>query len=485
MEMGLRGFIMSSLNAYEILGLTNSTTDEAIRSSYRKLALQYHPDKNRGDISSAEKFLHITAAYDKIKDSVHRKVYDESLLKDTVSKQNGNRTNTTTEKKSFDIADALREFMATIRSDTALRNAFDESAIDVCKGANCRITVGLSLRDVSLGVKKTIVVNHLKKCSFCNGTGSHDSTAVLVLCSTCNGHGMVRVAGKGETVSCPQCYGSGKKVQNACTSCNGSGRKSGSFNTVVEFPKGIGEGNFITVSGFGDAGLHGGKPGDLLVYVEDIPDLQFKRLGYDLETNVTIAALTAILGGQCLVISLEGETLSVQIPPGTQPESIFSIKDRGLPQSYGHGRGNLYVCIHIHIPDALSAIERSIYESLLVVSTSNKQPPLKSKETDTWIIRDEGEMVLINAGVGKFTQKIFERPEVAELISKKDVLVGLYLHDITIVDSMDIGFWIKFGRVLQKNGGAFYLVDPCESIEDIITTTSIDDLFPIKKSALH
>lgn len=470
---------MEQKTAYVILGVAQTASDDEIKSAYRKLAVALHPDKNPGDTAASSRFCEVTEAYEKVRDPVKRSAYDLTLVNKSPGQPEGNNAHAGTAKTGFDMADALREFMANFRSDTVLRDSFEATGDDPSFGGNIKMSIALTLKESALGVQKTIEVQHLATCKACVGSGRGNGKSSLVKCLKCNGHGILRVAGAGEIITCPQCKGTKQDMLHPCQSCSGSGRVPEVKKVPVLFPAGIGEGNFITLSGFGNAGIRNGKAGDLVVSIEEIPDAQFKRLGYDLETEVTISVLTAILGGKCMLLTLEGETVSLQIPPGTQPETLFGLKELGLPRYQASSRGSLYAKIHVKIPNKLLPNEKELYESLAQIKKGDTEKEQLSRDSENWLLREINGVWFVNAGKRKFDHHIFDLPEVRQVLSEKDRQVALDLRQIEFIASMDIGIWIKAGKALQKNGGKMFLVAPQKTVLEVIRETRIDAIFPI------
>jgi molecular chaperone DnaJ len=464
-------------SSFEILGVTLVSSDDEIRSAYRKLAIRFHPDKNQDDPTAADAFRQIVAAYESIRDEESRKKYNNACS-DSQNRSNAESVNVQV-KSQFDLADALRTFMGSMRYDTILRESFEaKRGVPGC-GSNVSSTVQLTLHEIVLGVQKTITCNHLKVCSTCKGTGSSDPHFRMVTCKQCGGHGIVRVAGQDETIVCPVCKGTAKEIVNPCAQCNGSGQVSGESTVTVRFPQGIGEGNVVTMSGKGNAGFRGAGAGDLLVYIEEIADPQFSRQGYDLETDVTIPVLTAILGGRTMALTLDGETVSLRIPAGTQPETLFALKSYGLPVYRGVGRGNLYVRVHVAIPEKLTEREKQCYESLAFCIADTEQKENYDKLIRKWLIRQKDDVWIINGGNGAFNNNVFEHPDVVKLLEMKRVKIAVDLSSVNLVHSLAIGLWIKIWKKLQSCGGEFFIINPNPDVMNVLADMNMDSIFKI------
>jgi molecular chaperone DnaJ len=463
--------------SYDILGVAQFASDDEIRGAYRKLAIQFHPDKNPDDATAADTFRQIVAAYESIRDEESRKKYDD---KRNASQSKSDTTiNKTQEKSHFDLADALRSFMGSMRYDTILRDSFEANRNLPDSGSNVRITVPLTLREIALGVQKTITYAHTKICNSCNGTGASDNQSKIITCRQCGGHGIVRIAGQNDKIVCLLCKGTAKEITNPCLQCKGTGQISGESTLTVRFPQGIGEGNILTFAGKGNSGFRGGTAGDLLVYIDEIADPQFRRQGYDLETDATIPVLTAILGGRTMALTLDGETVSLRIPEGTQPETLFALKFCGLPVYKGTGRGNLYVRVHVVIPDKLTDQERLCYESMTYRDTDTEKNGNNDTMPGSWKVREKDGSWRINGGDGKFNDAIFDHPEVARILECKEVKVGIDLSNVNLVHSLAIGLWIKIWKKLQVNGSEFFIVNPNPDVMNVLADMNMDSIFKI------
>jgi len=367
---------------YEILGVSRNADADEIKKAYRKLAFEYHPDRNNGSKEAEEKFKEATEAYEVLRDPDKRAAYDRyghAGVKGGAAGGPG--------FGGFDFADALEVFMRDFGGFSGFGDIFGERSRrgrgGVRKGADMQVRVELDLAEVASGARKSIRVAVLNPCKACGGTGG-EGGAAPVSCGTCGGTGEVRrvqrsFLGQVVTVSpCPTCGGEGLQVEHPCKSCGGETLERGEKTIQVEIPPGVSTGDYITVRGQGNAGVRGGPRGDILVVIEVEEDPRFVREGANLIYRLPITYTQAVLGAEVDVPMVTG-TVRVKIPPGTQSRKTLRLRERGLPHLHGGGRGDLLVQVVVWIPSSPNAEERALLQRLAEVEST---PPGRMEEEE-------------------------------------------------------------------------------------------------------
>lgn len=361
---------------YEILGVGRDADADEIKKAYRKLAFEYHPDRNNGSKEAEAKFKEATEAYEVLRDPDKRAAYDRyghAGVKGGAGAGAG--------FGGFDFADALEIFMRDFGGFSGLDDLFGgrggrRGRGGARKGADMQVRVELDLAEVDTGTKKKIRVQVLDPCSACNGTGG-EGGAPPTTCPTCEGLGEVRRVQRsflGQVVTvgpCPDCGGSGQYVEKPCQVCHGETLERGEKTIEVEIPPGVSTGDYITVRGQGNAGARGGPRGDIMVVLEVEEDPRFVRDGANLIYQLPITYTQAVLGAELEVPMVSG-TVRVKVPPGTQSGKTLRLRERGLPHLQSGGRGDLLVRVVVWIPPSPSSEERALLEQLREVES---EPP--------------------------------------------------------------------------------------------------------------
>jgi molecular chaperone DnaJ len=359
---------MDKRDYYEILGVSKSASKEEIKKAYRKVALQFHPDRNPDDKSAEDKFKEAAEAYEVLSDDEKKARYDRfghAGMSGAGGFGGGNMNMEDIFSQFGDIFGEGNPFESFFGGGGGRRRRTRGTGTP---GSNLRVRVKLTLEEISSGVQKKIKVKKHMTCDGCGGTGAKDSGSFQT-CNTCNGNGVVRrvsntILGQMQTTTtCPSCHGEGKVVTAKCTKCRGEGRAYGEEVITIDIPAGVSEGVQLSMSGRGNAGQRGGIPGDLLINVEEVPHADLKRDGnnviYDLFLNVADAAL----GTQIEVPTIGGKA-KIKIPKGTQSGKLFRLKGKGLPSLNGYGKGDQLIDVNVYTPTSLNPEEVKILEKL-------------------------------------------------------------------------------------------------------------------------
>jgi molecular chaperone DnaJ len=356
---------MPKRDYYDVLGVGRNATEGEIKKAYRKLALQYHPDKNPNDKAAEEKFKEATEAYEVLRDRSSRERYDR-FGHAGVESFGGFGFDFGT----FDLGDALRAFMRDFGSPFSdiLRGRAGGPRTAARGGSDLRVRVTLSLEDIAQDTEKTIRFRRLASCGACRGTGAKNGTA-FGTCTVCSGQGQIRRVHQSflgqfvNVTTCSNCKGQGRVITERCDECGGEGRRQVEETIQVKIPAGISTSNFIPIRGKGNDGLLGGPPGDLLVYIEEKEHPVFERDGADIFCDVPIDYSLATLGGKIDVPTLDGPH-ELRIPAGTQSQKVFRLRGKGLPKLNGRGKGNQLVRVIVWIPTKMSKKEKELVEQL-------------------------------------------------------------------------------------------------------------------------
>lgn len=358
---------MAKRDYYEVLGVDKNASENEIKAAYRKLAIKYHPDKNPGNAEAEEKFKEAAEAYDVLHDPQKRQQYDQfgfSAPSGGFSSAGG-----------FSMDDIFSMFGDVFGGHAGGFGGFggfgNGSGHQTFRGADLRLTVKLTLQEISTGVTKKFKVKKDVACSHCHGSGSEDGSGTTT-CPTCQGHGVViktvrTMLGMMQTqTECPTCHGEGTVIKNKCHKCNGTGVEKGEEVVEINIPAGVAEGMIVNVSGKGNAGPHNGVNGDIQVYIKEEGNDTFVRDGQDVIYNLLLDFPTAVLGGEVSIPTIEGNNVKIKIEPATQPGKTLRLRGKGLPQvqGYGTGRGDLVVNISVYIPKTLSKQERKAIEEM-------------------------------------------------------------------------------------------------------------------------
>jgi molecular chaperone DnaJ len=360
---------MSKRDYYEVLGITRSATEVEIKSSYRKLAMKYHPDRNPGDSEAEEKFKEAAEAYDVLMDPNKRARYDQfghAGMRGGGFDSGFNNVNDIFSHFS-DIFGGGSIFDEIFGSGGSRRHSGRHKQPGI-QGGDLKITLRLTLEEIAEGVEKTLKVKRYEKCTHCTGSGAKTGSSTEE-CSTCRGTGEVRTVSRsmfGQFVNiqvCPACQGEGRTIKEKCPHCHGEGRDKNEATLKVNIPAGVSSGNYIPLRGQGDAGIRGGGSGDLIVLIEEQEHEFFVRDEDDIHYEHTISIAEAALGTESEIPVLGGSVI-MKVEPGTQPGKILRLRDKGIRHLNHSGRGDQLVHINIYIPTKLTNKEKDMFKEL-------------------------------------------------------------------------------------------------------------------------
>ena len=353
---------------YEILEVSRNATADEIKKSYRKKALQFHPDKNPGDAQAEKRFKEVSEAYEVLSDDQKRQVYDR-YGKEGLSGAGGGPG-----MQGFSSMDeALRTFMGAFGMGGGGESIFDffggggggdfggDAGRGVRQGASKRVNITISFEEAARGADKELVISNYVKCTTCDGKGASNPQAVKT-CTRCSGRGQISEQ-RGffnMTTACPTCHGEGKIITDPCKNCRGQGVVKEKQHVKIHIPAGVDSGMRLKMNGYGDAGQNGGPSGDLYVFITVESHDLFDREGNDILLDLPISFTEAALGCKKEVPSLFNHTCRITIPEGTQNGKIFRVKAEGFPNVNGRGKGDLLVRIYVETPTGLNDSQKEM-----------------------------------------------------------------------------------------------------------------------------
>ena len=373
---------MAKRDYYEVLGVDKNASANDIKKAYRKLAIQYHPDKNPGDKEAEEKFKEAAEAYGVLSDPDKKARYDQFGFEGLGGAGGAGGFS----GAGMDINDIFSMFGDIFggRGGFGGFSGFGgggSSRPAKFRGSDQRVKVKLTLQEIANGVTKKFKLKKYVPCTHCNGSGAENGA--VETCPECKGTGRVvrtqqSIFGMMQTeVACPHCNGQGKIIKNKCKHCNGDGIVMGEEIVEVNIPAGVYEGMQLSMRGKGNAGKHNGIPGDLLILVEEEKHPALVRDETDLIYSLLLDIPTAALGGFAEIPTIDGKA-KVTIDPGTQPGKVLRLRGKGLPSINGYGKGDIVVNISVYIPEELSRDEKKAMEEFR--ESENFRPSESIKE---------------------------------------------------------------------------------------------------------
>ncbi|GAB6180059.1 molecular chaperone DnaJ [Desulfotomaculum defluvii] len=342
---------MAKRDYYEVLGVDRGASADEIKKSYRKLARQYHPDAYKGDKAEAEaKFKEIAEAYAVLSDSEKRATYDQF-------------GHAATDGQGFG-AGGFGDFGGINDIFDMFFGGMGRQRNGPQKGSDLRFNMEISFKEAAFGVERDIQIPRTESCDTCGGSGAAPGSNTKT-CGTCHGSGQVQYASNtpfGRIVqsrTCDKCHGSGKIIEKPCPTCRGAGQIRKTKNIHVKIPAGVDEGSRLRLTGEGEAGLRGGPPGDLYVYIMVRPDKFFRREGNEVVCDMELSFAQAALGDNIEVPTLDGSA-ELKVPEGTQTGTIFRIRGKGIPYLNGSGRGDQHVRVKVVTPTKLNEKQKEL-----------------------------------------------------------------------------------------------------------------------------
>ena len=360
---------MADKDFYEILGVQKNASDEEIKKSYRKLAMKYHPDRNKDDKESERKFKEAAAAYEILKDSEKRSAYDQ--YGHDAFRQGGGGQGFGDFSGGF--SDIFEEFFGGGFGGSSRQRGPQ-------RGNDLRYNMSVSLQEAFSGKKPQIRIPSYEGCDLCSATGSADKSGPST-CSTCGGQGKVRSTQGFFSIErpCPTCAGEGSSIKNPCLKCSGVGQVKKQKTISVTIPAGVDTGTRIRISGEGEPGQKGAGNGDLYIFVEVQKDKLFEREDENIFCQIPISITTAILGGEVEVPTIEGKKARLNIPAGTQSETQFRLKAKGMSILRQTRRGDMYVEANVEIPVNLNGKQKGILQEFEKEGGTSKKHSPKSQ----------------------------------------------------------------------------------------------------------
>ena len=354
---------MAKQDYYEILGVQRGASAEEMKKAYRKLAMQYHPDRNPNNPAAEHKFKELNEAYDVLKDDQKRGAYDRF---GHAAFENGGPGGGGAGGFGFEggLGDIFEQMFGGGR----------RGGQQAQTGADLRVQVEIDLVEAFAGTKTDVRIATRVSCDACNGTGSADKNATANTCGTCQGSGRVR-AQQGFFVverTCPTCGGAGRTIRNPCRVCSGAGTVPRESTLAVQVPAGVEDGTRIRISGKGEAGPRGAAPGDLYVHVAIRPHPIFQRDGTNIFCRVPLRMTQAALGGEIEVPTIDGSAAKVKIPPGTQSGEQFRLRSKGFSVLRSAARGDMYIQVAVETPQDLTRRQRELLEEFESESKSHR-----------------------------------------------------------------------------------------------------------------
>jgi molecular chaperone DnaJ len=361
---------MAKRDFYETLGVSRGASDVELKSAFRKAAMQCHPDRNPGDKASEIRFKEVNEAYQILSDAQKRAAYDRFGHAAFDGGGGGGAGGFGGMGEGF--ASSMADIFDDLFGDVMGRRGRSSGRE---RGSDLRYNMEITLEEAYSGKTASLKVPTSVTCEACSGTGAKLGSKPKT-CSTCNGHGRVRAQQGFFAIerTCPTCHGRGEIIDNPCSTCSGAGRVSRERTLSVNIPAGVEDGTRIRLAGEGEAGMRGGPPGDLYIFLAIKPHPFFQRDGADLYCRVPISMVQAALGGELGVHTLDGGESKVKIPEGTQSGRQFKIRGKGMPVLRARDFGDLYIQANVETPQNLTRRQRELLQEFEAESSTRTQP---------------------------------------------------------------------------------------------------------------
>ena len=362
---------MAKADYYQTLGVDRSASPEDLKKAYRKLAMQFHPDRNAGDKAAEQKFKDLSEAYDVLKDEQKRAAYDR--FGHAAFEANGGAGPGA--HPGFDFSAGFADIFDEMFGEfTGNRRRGGQTA--AARGSDMRFNLEISLEEAFKGSQAKVRVPSSVQCDHCHGTGSEGGSQPAT-CETCHGHGRVRAQQGFFTIerTCPTCQGVGKVIKDPCRVCHGQGRVAREKTLSVAIPPGVEDGTRIRLANEGEAGLRGAPPGDLYIFLSIRPHPILRRDGANIHCRVPIPMVTASMGGTVEVPTIEGVRARVNVPAGTQNGHQFRLRGKGMSVLRSSQRGDMYVEAVVETPVNLSKRQRELMREFEAAGGPDKNSP--------------------------------------------------------------------------------------------------------------
>lgn len=366
---------MAKRDYYEVLGVPKGASGDDIKKAYRKLAIKYHPDKNQGNREAEEKFKEATEAYEVLSDERKKQAYDQFGFAG-VEGMGGSGGAHDYSSVYRDFEDIFGDFGGIFDSFFGGGRKRSTRGASRNRGSDLRYNLNIPFKDAVFGTKVQISYSRHVSCSACGGSGAQSGGGRKV-CPTCGGSGQVRRSSGFFSIAsaCPTCSGDGFVIDNPCKVCHGTGLVQRNQKIKVTIPAGIESGKRINIPGQGDAGPNGGPAGDLYVYINVEPHKYFERDGADIYCVIPISFTQAALGAEIQVETIDGKTVKLKIPSGTQNGKILRLRSEGIPYLHNaNKRGDMYIKLQVDIPRRLSTRAKTLLKELADLEGDRSNP---------------------------------------------------------------------------------------------------------------